>query len=908
MIKQEVYSNELYISLFNNGKKVEFDDVTHISVVVDKPDQTKVIGSGEVVKDGLVKYTIDHQAIAALGIATITLKVHTLDSVMATSSFNIMVIADPYTGTDSSIISTTEYTVLQDLIDRHTLYVQAENSRVAAELLRVDAEDSRVVAEGVRDSNEDVRISNENTRKLNETSRVDAEALRVTQEDARKAAELIRISNEDARIAAEGLRDDAYTQAEATRDSNYSTAEIARNNSYGDAESARDNLYNTAEGNRGTSYTQAESNRDNLYATAELGRDSDYDDAEIARDNLYNTAEGNRDSLYNSAEAARDALYTTSEQGRDADYVDAEATRNNQYSTAEGDRDSLYTTAEAARDAKIGEMANLTTTEKGTFVGALNEVNADLTQHKLDYAEQRQQDQLKVANIEKDINDYKSTMAQVNVNQEAKQKVTSYGTISLPKNAANGQVSVSVNGLTATNAIKNGNFANGTTGWTGMYATISANNNTLSVVGNGALLEARVNETSVKTAGKYFICAKVRVTNALATSIQIDLPGSNEGRISLNNPVQNQWYNLSGIQKYKTDNRIFIRHNYVDATTANGKVLEIKEIIAINLTSLGLETLTKEQCDLIFANWFDGTKSTISASRLKSVDKDGIQESTLYLPNVGELRSLPNGTKDEIRVSGGKAEHIKNVSDNYVLTESDIEQIGTAASNIDYVITKALPNKSTLSSDTNIVNTTYITGRNEVPNSITAFNDVKYIGSFANRNDGKLIFIIAKGTTLAQAKTQLAGQKLTYQLAEPIITPIQVSGNLISYPSGTVYVENVVADAGIYGDNLNVLHTDLSIKEVEKVSKVDFTTGVETELDVSQCVIAEDKLSFTHPSLVDGDIVLFTYYYDLESTLGETTIDYYDSRHTIKDDVTGKFYKIVPKISDGVLTNELVEV
>ena len=134
------------------------------------------------------------------------------------------------------------------------------------------------------------------------------------------------------------------------------------------------------------------------------------------------------------------------------------------------------------------------------------------------------------------------------------------------------------------------------------------------------------------------------------------------------------------------------------------------------------------------------------------------------------------------------------------------------------------------------------------------------------------------------------------------------SGNLISYPSGTVYVENVVADAGIYGDNLNVLHTDLPIKEVEKVSKVDFTTGVETELDVSQCVIAEDKLSFTHPSLVDGDIVFFTYYYDLESTLGETTIEYYDSRHTIKDDVTGKFYKIVPKISDGVLTNELVEV
>ena len=59
-----------------------------------------------------------------------------------------------------------------------------------------------------------------------------------------------------------------------------------------------------------------------------------------------------------------------------------------------------------------------------------------------------------------------------------------------------------------------------------------------------------------------------------------------------------------------------------------------------------------------------------------------------------------------------------------------------------------------------------------------------------------------------------------------------------------MYVENVVADAGVYTDKMTVLHQDLPIHTLEKVSKVDFATGVETELDVSTAVIAGDKLSF----------------------------------------------------------------
>ena len=55
--------------------------------------------------------------------------------------------------------------------------------------------------------------------------------------------------------------------------------------------------------------------------------------------------------------------------------------------------------------------------------------------------EQIAEQKLKVAKVEKELNDYKSVIAQANINQEAKQKASGYGIIPLPKNAANGQVS-----------------------------------------------------------------------------------------------------------------------------------------------------------------------------------------------------------------------------------------------------------------------------------------------------------------------------------------------------------------------------------------------------------------------------------------------------------------------------------
>jgi hypothetical protein len=107
---------------------------------------------------------------------------------------------------------------------------------------------------------------------------------------------------------------------------------------------------------------------------------------------------------------------------------------------------------------------------------------------------------------------------------------------------------------------------------------------------------------------------------------------------------------------------------------------------------------------------------------------------------------------------------------------------------------------------------------------------------------------------------------------------------------------------------MDILRTTFPISSLETIRKVDFTTGQEIPLDISKAVIASDKLSFTHPDLVADDVVFFTYFYAENAPYGENTISYLDSNNVLKDSVTGKFYKVVRTVANGVLTETLTEV
>ena len=468
--------------------------------------------------------------------------------------------------------------------------------------------------------------------------------------------------------------------------------------------------------------------------------------------------------------------------------------------------------------------------DESIATGDLVAFRYDFESHLNDYATYKDSNNLKVAKVEKELNDYKATMQQVNINQEPKQKATGYGVISLPPNAANGQISVTLFGNTE----------------------VDEEGNTKSTVG----------AIRVKSVGKN-LCPVNNVSN-------IDW-GNSSAKAIFKNHI---FYIDSGSYVFtaERDRGAVLRcHVFDDIDTllscrnGNSAFVKCRERIDLGGTaSMSKKFLSK---GYVLFGVFSSDASTVNATNIQlergetATEYEPYKESNTYVivkdeeGNILELRSLPNGTSDEINVTDRKLikriEEKSNIAKGMVIDFADMAEGGTY---------------------------------------------------YAWNEDGETEAGV-KGDTLGIDATELI-----YQLTIPVETPVQVSGSLVSYPSGTVYIEPFVADAGIYTNKMTVLHQDLPIKALEKLSKIDFMTGLETELDVSDAVIAEDKLSFTHPDLVDGDIVFYTYVYDKEGTEGETEIEYYDSRYVVKDSVTGKFYKWHITVANGVPSIELKEV
>ena len=178
--------------------------------------------------------------------------------------------------------------------------------------------------------------------------------------------------------------------------------------------------------------------------------------------------------------------------------------------------------------------------------------------------------------------------------------------------------------LKVTNIVSNGKFDN-TTGWEATGSTISALSNTLVVTGDGSDVNARGSQnTGINfiASRKYYFLAKVRVTNANAVGVAVALRsggilGATPGVVTLNNPTANQWYTFSGIANNIAEvGAIYfqVRHFYADIATANGKVMEIKEALAAEITTiLSPDVLAlsdanlKTWCDNNFPYWFEGT-------------------------------------------------------------------------------------------------------------------------------------------------------------------------------------------------------------------------------------------------------------------------------------------------------------
>jgi hypothetical protein len=203
---------------------------------------------------------------------------------------------------------------------------------------------------------------------------------------------------------------------------------------------------------------------------------------------------------------------------------------------------------------------------------------------------------------------------------------------SLPSTALKSRLDVTVKGNTYVNLVKNGNFADGTTNWSSFYSTLSATNNVLSIIGTGAgnpvYAYQSHNVHLIKQSDKIYIKSYARVTNTDANSIRMYIyDGTTSYYVTQLSPVQNLWYKLTGLVTITTATPTnfsnYFSHSYANAATSNGKVMEVKNVMTINLTNLfgaGNEP-TLEEADLMFENWFDDVEST-GKQIVKSVGKN----------------------------------------------------------------------------------------------------------------------------------------------------------------------------------------------------------------------------------------------------------------------------------------------
>ena len=204
----------------------------------------------------------------------------------------------------------------------------------------------------------------------------------------------------------------------------------------------------------------------------------------------------------------------------------------------------------------------------------------------------------------------------------------------------------SIQYLPMTNQVTNGDFSNGTTGWTASNSTLSALSNTLSITGNGGASSANcLTNQPITGTKKIYIAAKMRVTNAVCQEVSIYnyTGGGSDGQVKKTSPAQNTWYPLSMVvsTNHGAGSNLTLTSTYDDAATANGKVAEAQYVMILDLTTIfgaGYEPTAEEMDNwlLNFSNsWFSGSSNLTHDQIWKGLLKEIHDIKTAYIAAHG---------------------------------------------------------------------------------------------------------------------------------------------------------------------------------------------------------------------------------------------------------------------------------
>ncbi len=514
------------------------------------------------------------------------------------------------------------------------------------------------------------------------------------------------------------------------------------------------------------------------------------------------------------------------------------------------------------------------------------------------------------------------TLNTININQEATATAEGYETISLPKIAANGGMSVKLEGLTAENLIVNGDFRNGLAGWSYSAATsISIEYETLRIISDGSSRTYATRQVKNNITDKlYIVCVAKKNENPINLGIG--------GNMLIDSYSQYVLMDSDDFVTYSLIRTAQSNNEWVGVVRGEGIAVDVsvKYLMGINLTATfgaGNEP-TVEECDAMFANYFEGTANFLPTGRVRSVGKNLFDfdywKNLSNYPTLagggyfsGSLQLKPNTTytfrvtlkgaekpTNYFQVSGGDGARWTISSPTFIYPS--IRSFTTGSDGILKLYVSGTQSLLT----THFETTNFMVVEGEIAAPYEPYKETSlYLTAPELRSNGTVKDEIRKGANgyeLVKRISDVDGSVLT----TPEIIPISYGGVLNSASNGTVYHEPIIADAGVYDTKMDILLTDYPIFALEEI--IVHKDGIDTYLDVSTAVIAADKLSFTHPSLASGDLVLFTYAFDKESTNGNITATFYDSNVVKIDTVTGKAYKIEDVVTNGVLTRTLTEV
>lgn len=304
----------------------------------------------------------------------------------------------------------------------------------------------------------------------------------------------------------------------------------------------------------------------------------------------FSNAQNQRSTDFNADQAARNTAFEDAQTQRATDFNTSQGERATLFNQAQTARQNDYQTWRDAKDTELNQLASDTENSKLAADGAtLNASNA--AAEALEAAEEATGAVAEVTGAKQSTVKNK-TFANLDTRMEELEDDT-YKPMQ--------------------NLITNGNFANGTTGWSGTNGTIAAASNELTFTGTSG-----TTGTSVISRTSAFLEANVYYTrwdyylSHPATSVYVENVGAKF--ISSTTPVVGNWASVSGIDSNVSASTSTLTWVALFNDSANlNKIFKIRNLVIINLTQAfgkGNEP-TKEEMDRLLAKYpnsfFDGT-------------------------------------------------------------------------------------------------------------------------------------------------------------------------------------------------------------------------------------------------------------------------------------------------------------